>query len=287
MDIVDVQFPLARQPSGPRQLLKRGLGRLLLPLMPQRRAELQRGAVGERLGRLDRLLLAALVAQHERAGTLDELGALHDWIWASKQALRFHEQAQSRFDDWWRAHHSAILEPLQAEIAAHPAHWATLCEIGCGSGLVLADLSRRLPSLQQLIGLDLSPAQIERNREAYAANPRLRFEAADGACWLAEHAQAGWLIFSNAGVLEYFPPEKLSALLRQLAQRAPVVIASVEPIADDYDLARETASRIYGPERSWSHHYPRLYRESGFTPLWQRELHVGGLRWLLVLARAA
>lgn len=287
MDIVDVQFPLARARPGLRQSLKCLLGRALMPLFPLRLQQLQRGDVGERLGRVDRLLLAALVARHEKAGSLDQLGALHDWLWASEQATRFHDQAQARFDDWWLQHHSAILEPLTREISDHPGTWTTLCEIGCGSGLVLADLARRLPTLQQFVGLDLSAAQISRSRQAHAANPRLRFEAGDGAAWLRGHAAPGWLLFSNAGVLEYFAPDKLLGLLRDLAQtRPPLAIASIEPIADDYDLQRETASRIYGPERSWSHNYPRLYREAGFELLWQRELRVGGLRWLLLFARA-
>jgi len=285
MDIVDVQFPLARMPPGLRLTAQRLLGRGLGLLRPRRLGQLERGEVGAALSRGDRWLLAALVARHERAGTLGQLGALHDWLWSSTQALRFHEQAQARFDSWWRARHSAILEPLQQALQAQPGRYDTLCEIGCGSGLVLQDLADRLPQLRQLIGLDLNATQIARNRVHYAGEPRLRFDSGDAAAWLRRHAEPGWILFSNAGVLEYFAPDKLAALLAELAAtRRPLAIASVEPLADDYDLQHETASRIYGPERSWSHPYPRLYREAGLEILWQREQRVGGLRWLLLFA---
>ena len=39
----------------------------------------------------------------------------------------------------------------------------TLCEIGCGSGLVLNDLAHRLPQLDTLWGIDLSEQQTARN----------------------------------------------------------------------------------------------------------------------------
>lgn len=286
MEIHDVQFPLA-EAAGPglKASFKAALGTLLLPLFRARADRLAAGDVSGALGRLDRLLIAGLVQRHERAGTLDRLAGLHDWLWAGEQALRFHEQAQARFQHWWLARHSAIVAPLLDELRDRAGAYSVLCEIGCGSGLVLDDLSRRLPQLSRYIGIDLSEAQTRRNRERYVDRPQLQFESGDAAAWLQAHAQPGWIYFSNAGVLEYFTERRLRGLLGDAAARGPAAFAIVEPLAADHDLERDTASRPYGAERSWSHAYPQLFRDGGWTLCWQQELVFAGQRWLLLLAR--
>lgn len=288
MNIQHVQFPLALGAGGGfKTCLKTALGRALLPLLPARSAQLERGEVGKQLDLRDRLLIAALIERHERAGTLEKLNGLHDWLWASEQAVHFHDQAQARFDSWWREQHSAIVQPLLQELGDRAGSYTTLCEIGCGSGLILEDMASRLPQLRRFVGLDLSAAQTERNRKRYADQPRLSFETGDAASWVRQHADAGWIFMTNAGVLEYFPEAKLRELLSHIAhERRPTAFAMVEPIDRGFDLARDTASRVYGPERSWSHNYPQLFRQSGFELRWHKELEVGGLRWLLLFARA-
>jgi SAM-dependent methyltransferase len=285
MDIHDVQFPLAvsGQPSL-KSALKVRAGLLLASLMSQRATRLSQGQGAPDLSLADRLIIAGLVRRHERQGTLEQLNGLHDWLWSSRQAVAFHEQAQARFQSWWLDTHSAIVQPLRDEIQANPGCYSTLCEIGCGSGLVLADLAQRLPQLERLIGLDLSPEQIERNRARFADMPKLTFESGDAAVWMRDHAQPGTIYFSNAGVLEYFPEAKLRAMLRQIAALQPAAFAIVEPIDCQHDLERQFQSRNYGAERSWSHHYPHLFRDSGYTIRWQREIGFAGLRWLMLVA---
>lgn len=288
MQIQQVQFPLLRESSSSKTALKHLIGRLLLRLMPRRAAELERGEVGQALTRRDRFLLTALRERHERAGTLDRLNGLHDWLWAGEQAVRFHEQAQARFDSWWLPCHADIVEALREPIEAD-ARYRTLCEIGCGSGIVLADVARRLPQLDHFIGLDLSAEQTLLNRARFGARDRgeadLRFESGDAADWIPAHAQAGWVYLSNAGVLEYLPEAKLRGLLSAISARGPALFAMVEPLAADHDLATETASKPYGAERSWSHHYPRLLADGGFELLWQRERVWDGIRWIMLVAR--
>ncbi|MDB5971339.1 MAG: hypothetical protein JWQ90_3789 [Hydrocarboniphaga sp.] len=287
MDIHDVRFPLAgSEQPGLKGRLKAGVGVVLASLMTQRAASLAEGRVADDLSLADRLLIAGLVRRHERLGTLDQLNGLHDWLWAGRQALAFHEQAQARFESWWVERHSAIVSPLYDELSAIPGRYTTLCEIGCGSGLVLADLERRLPQPKRLIGLDLSAEQTERNRRCYRDSSRLSFDSGDAAAWLPAQAQPGWALFSNAGVLEYFPEAKLRKMLRYLAGLRPAAFAIVEPVDRSHDLDRQLASRNYGVERSWSHNYPYLFTDCGYTLRWQRELDFAGLRWMLLLATA-
>lgn len=287
MDIQNVQFPLAASaPVGVKGRLKQQLGALLASLMSQRAARLAQGRIADDLSLTDRLVIAGLVRRHERQGTLDQLNGLHDWLWSSRQAVAFHEQAQARFQSWWQDTHSAIVAPLFDELQAEPGRYHTLCEIGCGSGLVLNDLAQRLPQFEQLIGLDLSAEQIARNRARYATQPRLRFDSGDAAVWLRQQARPGWVYFSNAGVLEYFPEAKLRSLLCQAASLRPAMFAIVEPVDRAHDLDRQLASRNYGAERSWSHHYPHLFRDCGYTLRWQREIEFGGMRWMMLIAAA-
>ena len=287
MDILDVQFPLARQSAhSVKGALKTALGRVLLPLMRARTEELRAGRLGATLSLRDRLMIAALVDRHEKLGTLEQLNGLHDWLWSSGQAVHFHEQAQARFDTWWLQQHSAVLAPLQTLFDARPGALHTLIEIGCGSGLVLADVAQRMPQLQRLIGLDLSTEQTARNARRYEANARLQFASGDAATWLQQHAERGSVCFTNAGVLEYFPERKLRALLQHFATLSPAAFACVEPIDSQHELARELTSHSYGAERSWSHNYPHLFADCGFHVLWQQELDFAGVRWLLVVAQA-
>ena len=74
-----------------------------------------------------------------------------------------------------------------------------LCEIGCGSGLVLRHLSTVLGELREFVGIDLSEAQCRLNRVRFAAT-RLRFESADAIEWIRANVLPGRVYFTNGGV---------------------------------------------------------------------------------------
>lgn len=284
-----IQFPLVQPASRLSRAIKIALGGLLGLLRPAQRAALIRGEPGRDHLRLDdRLIIAALVWQHRRRGTLGALHGLHRWLWRGEQAARVHTQAEPRFRAWWQEHNSAVIAPLaqaMQELAAAGTPIKTLCEIGCGTGSVLADVARRLPDLDHLIGLDLSPGQIAATRARHADQPRLRFEVADANTWLIDHAAPRWAYLANGGVLEYFSEAMLEALFTGIAQRhAPALFALVEPIAEDYDLDRETMSRPYNEELSLSHNYAHWLRRSGWRVLDQQRQTVGGVHWLRLVA---
>jgi SAM-dependent methyltransferase len=230
------------------------------------------------------MMIAALARRHERAGTLGQLSALHRWMWAGDEAVKFHQQAQGRFVTWWLASHCAIVEPLRQAIAARAGQITTLCEIGCGSGLVLEDLSRRLPEIDRFIGLDLSPTQTQRNRARFS-DARLQFEAGDATSWIPGQAKTGWAFLTNAGVLEYLSETQLASLLAGIAERLrPAVFALLEPIPKDYDLCREIQSRPHSFEKSLGHNYPHWLKANGWTISHQSELQSTGDRFLMVVA---
>jgi len=115
------------------------------------------------------------------------------------------------------------------------------------------------------------------------------FEAADATQWIPEHASSNSVFVTNGGVFEYFLQEELETLFKFFAdQRKPAAVALVETIGTDHNLEREKDSLIYGREMSFSHNYPHLLEQAGFTIKHQSErvgFEVdGGGRWIRVLA---
>lgn len=258
-------------------------GSLLMPFQKTRVQKLKCLGLPEHPNRLDWWLIAALVTWHRRQNRLDELLGLHRWLWGGEGALAFHEMAEARFNHWWQDYHREILQPLSR--AMNKLRLETLCEIGCGSGLVLEDLSRTLPKGISFVGLDLSAPQIEKNRVRFAAHPQIRFEQGDATEWITKHARPHCLFFTNAGVFEYFPSEDLRCLLVDCRTRlAPCAFAIVEPLYEGFDVDRETKSRVCGGENSLSHPYPRYFQEAGYRIVFRKEVEFDGYRWLMLVA---
>ena len=284
MNIHNVQFPLHLPTHPLKRAIKVALGRVLAWLRPRQMEQVRAGRLPPRLTALHRLLIAAHVADCERAGTPERLTPLQNWLWRGEQSVNFHAQAEARFQSWWMDCDSAITLPMTKLFADHPERFHTLCEIGCGHGLVLQDLATRFPALKTLIGLDMSAAQTERNRARFAGgDARLGFESGDALEWLPAHVGAGWMLFTNAGVLEYFPPAALEQLLRQLSARGPCAFALAEPVAADFDWRHATASMPFSAERTFSHPYPHLFRQAGWQVLFAEERQPSS-RHLLLLA---
>lgn len=290
MQIDHVQFPLVLPPTPFKRSAKVALGRLLGTMHHRRVAQLLAGDVGDRLSALDRLLVAHLVDRHERGGSLDRLAALQRWVWTCDQAVSFHAQAEARFERWWRRGAACIVPPLQAAVDAAPAGYARLCEIGCGSGLVLNDLRATLRGVSSFLGLDLSPTQVARNRTRFgdsAGGPSLTFAAGDATAWIPAHAEPGWVYLTNAGVLEYLTEPQVAELFAHVAHRLrPAVFALVEPIAPDHDVARELRSRPFGAERTFSHSYLHLLERAGWRVTWSDVRAIEGTRMHYVVATA-
>jgi SAM-dependent methyltransferase len=263
------------------------LGSALLTLMPRRAAALKAGRLPDEPDFVDHMLIAGLVRDYERRGRLDELTALHDWFWSNgRAALQFHEFAERRFERWFLGHHVAIVPALRAALETDDVRYATLCEIGCGCGRALQHLAREFPTIPRIVGLDLCAEQTARNRERYAGE-RMEFEAGDGLAWIERHAEPGWVYFVYGGVLEFFAHEKVLELFRLLGSRlAPSMLAMVEPLSDDHDLANEPQSKAYGAEKTFSHNHLELLSAAGFDVLSRTEQHVDRQRWLLVVARS-
>jgi SAM-dependent methyltransferase len=275
------QFPLAAQGSRARAFARAAAGRLLATLQPAVVRRLEAGEAPR--NRNERLLLAGLVARHRARGSLERLAAQHTRFWEGPSAVHFHAATEARCEEDLRGPHALVFDLLVEAFADNRLH--SLCEIGCGSGRVLAEAAARLAALTSLVGLDLSAAQSAANQSRHA-DPRLSFVAADAQEWIPIHTAPGWGFLSYGGVLEYFTQDALTRLFDAIASCAPAGVVLVEPLGDDFELASDTRSRPYGQELSFSHNYPHLLERAGLRITRRHEYRVRGLRWIALAARA-
>ncbi|WP_419953961.1 trans-aconitate 2-methyltransferase [Methylobacterium sp.] len=110
-------------------------------------------------------------------------------------------------------------------------------DLGCGPGNSTALITARFPEAE-VIGLDTSPAMLERARSRL---PGLAFARADAATWIPE--QAPDLIYANA-VLQWLPdhPVLLPRLLGLLAPGGVLAVQMPDNLAEpSHRLMREVA----------------------------------------------
>lgn len=118
-----------------------------------------------------------------------------------------------RHPDWHEADAPFKARHIFEMLQRHPFPIATIAEIGCGSGAVLAELSRRLPDVS-FFGFDVAPAAIEIARKF--ESERVHFE-------LRELDQFAGQTFDLAMMIDVFEhvPDYLGFLrqARPLAKR--------------------------------------------------------------------
>lgn len=266
---------------------KQLLGRILAMLRPDIVRKIEAGGIDAYLSHFresslaERLILESVLARREARGETVKLAQSHAAYWSSSTALEFHGRSGQRFETGFLGPHYPLVEAFKEVLDGAPYH--TLCEIGCGSGDAINYFAKHRPELRSLIGLDLSPEQVRRNRQRYA-DPRLQFVAADATVWVSENIRSGMAFLTYGGVLEYFPEPALEKMLRVIAAHPPACFAIVEPIAPDFDLESEAHSRLFGGEMSFSHNYPLAFARAGFRVRWQGE--VPRARYLMLVASA-
>jgi hypothetical protein len=266
-----------------RKAVKVGLGRALFTLRPRHGRRLIDVGDPATFSAADRLMLAGWTS---RATPADwpALSALHQRFWAGPGGAQFSADpgVADRFERWFLREHSSVVEFLKSELTTRRC--PALCEIGSGNGLALEYLSRQLPQTDRFVGVDINAEATRDNADRWRHDDRLEFVSADAVTWIDTNAGADWAYFSNAGVLEYFPEEKVTQLYRITAERGGWWLIT-EPIYAGYDLATETRSRPNGSEFSFCHNHPHLLREAGWEILKQYETDIDGTRSLTVCAR--
>jgi SAM-dependent methyltransferase len=277
--------PLPVRAERLKQAVKVQIGRILMTLMPRLRRKvedqgLQKFRFNFREATLvERIVFAAVTDRLDSQGVHEPLAEAHRTFWSSERSIDYHKTREARIASDLLGEHLPMVEALEEVLAT--GRFRALCEIGCGSGYVIDHLAKRWHRLEAFTGIDLSADQIRLNKGNFA-NPKLNFVAADAADWIDANATPGTAFLTYSGVLEYFTEPALATMLKRLAKCGPVCFALLEPIAREHDLDADPRSHLYGNERSFSHNYPRLFKEAGFTIRWRQELFTH--RFLMMVA---
>lgn len=214
----------------------------------------------------ERLLSARLRVAAEQGDTAT-LGQLHGKIWAGERGAKFHAtKPASRlqfFTDNYAAEVTPVIDALLSDAAFD---LQAIVDLGCGDGQVLGYLDDRF-DLPPSIGIDISAEAIEMAKAAFADRPKLTFHHADMRRTLETHVQPNCLVMTHAGVLEYFTSAEVDELIAGLAEKAPVEVLLVEPLAGGFEMrdSNDLASIVFGRESSFSHNYIGKFRAGGFT----------------------
>ena len=120
---------------------------------------------------------------------------------AARVNRAYYESASAGRNDYWRlmAAPRARVATLLGLIREEPAQ--SLVDLGCGGGMLLREIETLLPDIE-LAGLDLSPRQIEENRQGSST---IRWEVADLERPLDPSARrdAGWDVVVASEILEH------------------------------------------------------------------------------------
>jgi ubiquinone/menaquinone biosynthesis C-methylase UbiE len=244
------------------------IGHFLVKLLPKKAKRLSEKGVtlNFKLNRIERLMKDAILYRTERQFDYENLAELHKNNWIN-QGKYFFEITDSRFQNDFLPNDSFIFDLLKEHLSTNEHSFSTLIEIGTGNGNVLNYLSDKFPELTKLIGIDLSAEQVAINNDKYKDNERMKFVATDGYDWIINHAKSNTIFVTYAGVLEYFTEKKLSEFLKFVHKLGKTIFVAVEPIALDHDFSVNPNTQLYGMERSFSHNYPKLFKDAGFK-LW-------------------
>jgi len=263
--------------------MKRSIARTVASVLPKRAVRIANDP-SDADGLLDRIVKAGLYHRAVAQNDLDHLAWYHRQYWQS-------EAAQHYFGD----DSTADVRPLLIEefglgdqianfVQSQPDVVQHIVELGCGNGRTLHRLLQLFPHAREYIGLDINSQQNDRNAKRYA-DTSLQFITAHANDWLPDGAQPNSLFMTSGGVLEYFSESAVATLLQDIATRhAPSVVAIIEPVDEHHDLESQPDSFVYGPERSFSHNYPRLFHDAAFDVLYRSEDRASGHRWIALLA---
>lgn len=268
-------FPLDKQ-------IRFLLGSVLLRMRPEEAATVDAAPYSSELNAMERLLRNGLYYQALRKRDFATLGRYLKDYWSVDAGVDFHERFSERFDDQFLLRDVRLMPEVERLLTDSP-QYTTLCELGCGNGMVLDYYREHLPAFERYLGLDLSTVEIEKNRARYDA--ALEFEVADITEWSTSHPTQGIVFLTNGGVLECIAPDELNKLIRMARKDGgPVAFAITENIAIDHQDEIDRQSHVYAWEFAFSHNYHYLFRAAGYRIRYSHERIINKKRWLNIIA---
>jgi SAM-dependent methyltransferase len=266
-------------------LLKQLVGSALTAISPHRSRQLIEKPLASPVGLRDKAIMLHLKNKAAKEGRSDFIEQIHEDFWKGEGGKVFASNCDHRFED-------LFLKQQKEDFAALLDAWGNagtnrIVEFGCNSGLLLNYLSRRLPGVEEAVGLDINADQIAVNQQSDSLDSRICFVCGDARKWLFKNGTGNSLYVSNGGVLEYFQRERLDEMLTHIAKNlGPSLFFASEPVACDHDWSSNSDSLPFGDELSFSHNYKHLFESNGFEVLHQRATDFESWRMVATVARA-
>ena len=248
------------------------LGNILILLRPKKAEQLAKDRMTlvhkhkKHMSIQERLMRGALVKKLEKIQDHEEIAELNRNYWTNKGAELFVE-TEHKFETDFLPNCTFIFDELKKELSNQSEEFKTLVEIGTGNGNVLNYLYSEFPEIDRFIGIDLSPDQIQINKDKYNGNKKLEFVASDAFDWVKENGQGNTIFVSSRGVLEYFLETRLQEFLTEINGLGEIFFIAIEPNDVKHNFETHPNTQLYGHEPSFSHNYPKLFKNAGFT-LW-------------------
>ena len=176
------------------------LGSIMVKMFAGRSKRIETDAIKKSWGAFDRLLRNGLIAKAYWSGNHALQRTMFSQYWAH-EADDEPELWQERFEEEFLAHNVALIDAIEEHLDHE--HFDRLYEIGCGHGQVVEYLAKRMKTISEFIGMDISEVQIEKNRQYYN-HPKISFQAGDAVSWVQEEAKPRSIFLTNGGVFEYF-----------------------------------------------------------------------------------
>lgn len=247
------------------------LGNALLVLRPEKARQLSENRIAlihrnkNNLTISERLMRAALMKKLDKIQDYNMIAEQNRNFWIHNKAADLFSELEDTFKTDFLPHCTFIFELLKKELSNQTEKFDTIVEIGTGNGDVLNYLSSEFPEIDRLIGIDLSQEQINLNIHKYGSNKKLEFVAADALDWVKEHGQGNTIFVTSRGVLEYFLEPQLQELFNDINGLGKTIFIAIEPNGADHNFETNPSSQLYGHEPSFSHNYPKLFKNAGFN----------------------
>lgn len=268
-------FPISRQ-------LRILAGRVLAHFYPEKASRIDKAPHSENWGPIARLIRNGLYHRALAGSDFETLGRYLSDYWSVDAEANFHETYADRFHDQFLLRDVALLAEVE-RLVTRDHRYTSLCEIGCGNGMVLEHYNRHVSGLESFVGLDLSLRQINENQKAFDAP--MEFHHCDASEWIPHHGKAGTIYLTNGGVLECLTPRRVESLIQSAINRGrPTMFVIAENVATNHDLEADRSSHVYGPEYSFSHNYIYLFQAPGFRIRHFKERMILGERWIHLVA---
>jgi SAM-dependent methyltransferase len=253
-------------------------GKLVLKLNPKLKLSFINGRHPKT--KLERCAMVSLVSELHQSGNQAALAQLHRKLWESKDAFRFYESTEGRFETIFlgiKEKLDLILDKITTETAVE-----NVVEIGCGNGKLLAHIAQTRKDIVRHIGLDINEDQINANKVVFQDKPSFEFHACNASEWIAKNPLPKTVYITFGGVLEYFTEKELNQILEMISHNPSIGLIIYEPLAKQTNPSEYQTSVNFGAELSFSHAYSFFIRRAGLKIIFEELQPSDTGQWILL-----